>query len=368
MNPSALRKSLLPLAWLILLLAGCSDDDPASPATPLWLEVDLGAPASTQMVAVDFNGDHGLAMGLAFGKSGGKDWGITHEFFRMQADGGWLPVNLASIPASIVFLDLSLDSAGNPVLAGIQDTGNPGVVLDFRTAKPGYITYFSRGLLTVDGEGSFMVAGGRARGGDLWSSTEPGVWKVDGLPLTGTNDSGFRDVCIRGDRAVACGFDDGADTLQVILTRTATSQWEKIQPAGPSTRTFYCIALGDDGTIFVGGIEGAGGMSPKAFLTQRSPDGLWADLILPDPELLHGVNDILIADDGSIYLACMGEGDQSQANLVHGNPAGVRKEITSFPGGLLQLDQAANGDIFAVGFRRDDQDGTEKGVMLVRSP
>ena len=370
MNPSALRKTLLPLALLILLLTGCSDDDndPASPATPLWREVDLGDPASTKMVAVDFNGNHGLAMGLVFGKSGAKDWGITHEFFRLQADGGWLPFDLTKISPSILFLDISLNSAGNPVLVGIQDSGDPGIILDFRTSKPVYQTYFSRGLLTVDGNDSFMVAGGFARGGDLWSSTEPGVWNVDGLPLTGTNDSGFRDVCIRGDRAVACGFDDGADTLQVILTRTATSHWEKIQPAWHFTRTFYCIALGDDGSIFVGGIEGAGGMSPKAFLTQRTADGLWADLILPDPELLHGVNDILIAADGSIYLACMGEGEQTHANLVHGGPAGPHKEITSFPGGLLQLDQAANGDIFAVGFRRNEQDGTEQGVMLVRSP
>ena len=138
MNPSALRKTFLPLALMILILAGCSDDDPASPSTPLWSEVDLGALSSLQMMAVDFNGDHGLAMGLVSGKSGGKDWGITHEFFRLQADGGWLPVHLADIPASILFLDLSLDSAGNPVLAGIQDSGNPGVVLDFRTATPVY--------------------------------------------------------------------------------------------------------------------------------------------------------------------------------------------------------------------------------------
>ena len=56
------------------------------------------------------------------------------------------------------------------------------------------------------------------------------------------------------------------------------------------------------------------------------------------------------------------------AGCSDAGPDGVRKEITSFPGELLQLDQAANGDIFAVGFRRNDQDETEKGVMLVRSP
>ncbi len=173
---------------------------------------------------------------------------------------------------------------------------------------------------------------------------------------------------IRGDRAVACGFDDGADTLQVILERTASTEWTKVTPGGPSTRTFFCVALSEDGTIFVGGIEGAGGMSPKAFLALRNSDGLWADLLLPDPEVLHGVNDILIASDGSIYLACMGEGENSVANLVHADAGAVRKEITSFPGGLLQLGEAGNGDIYAVGFRRNEQDGSETGVMLVKTP
>jgi hypothetical protein len=213
-----------------------------------------------------------------------------------------------------------------------------------------------------------MVAGGRARGGGLWTSTAPGAWTFDDLPLTGTNDSGFPDVDIRGDRAVACGYDDGADTLQVILSRTTTTGWRKIQPAGPGTRTYFCIALSEAGTIFVGGIEGAGGMSPKAFLAQRTADGLWTELLLPDPGRLHGVMDILIARDGSIYLACMGEGDDTTANLIHADTSGVRNEITPFPGGLLQVAEAADGSIYAVGFRRDTQDGTTRGVMLVRSP
>ncbi len=191
---------------------------------------------------------------------------------------------------------------------------------------------------------------------------------MDNLPLSGANDSGFRDVYIRGDRAVACGYDDGADTLQVILERTISSEWSKVPAGGPYTGTYFCIALSEDGTILVGGIEGAGGMSPKAFLSQRSATGLWAELILPDPEALHGVNDILIASDGSIYLACMGEGENSMANLVHADKGGVRTEITPFPGGLLQLGEAENGDIYAVGFRRNEQDGSESGVMLVKTP
>jgi hypothetical protein len=242
------------------------------------------------------------------------------------------------------------------------------VVLDLRGLAAEYIEQSSGGMLTVDGEGPFMVAGGRSRGGGLWTSTSPGDWNFDDLPLTGTNDSGFRDVYIRGDRAVACGYDDGADTLRVILTRTASTAWEKIPLAGHFARSYECVALSEDGTIFVGGIEGAGGISPKAFLSQRSADGLWADLILPDPDLLHGVMDILIASDNSMYLACWGEGGQTTANLIHINQSGARKEITPFPGGLIQVGEAASGNIYVVGFRRDESTGAEQGVMLVKTP
>jgi hypothetical protein len=370
-NPNTLRKTLLPLALWLLFLAACSDDDPVRPDTsdpPQWQEVALGQTAGeSRLVAVDFTGNHGLAVRLVT-PDGGATAGFIHEFFRLQPDGGWLKDDLGDIRSGFASMDLALDTTGKSVLAGFQVPGPPSVVLDLRGPIAEYIEQDSYGMLTVDGEGSFMVAGGRSQGGGLWTSTGPGDWNFDDLPLTGTNDSGFHDVYIRGDRAVACGYDDGADTLRVILTRTATTDWEKIQLAGHFARTYYCIALSEEGTVFVGGIEGAGGMSPKAFLAQRSADGLWADLILPDPDLLHGVMDILIASDDSIYLACWGEGEHTMANLIHVSPSGVRKEITPFPGGLLQVGQAAGGNIYAVGFRRDESTGTEQGVMLVKTP
>ena len=47
--------------------------------------------------------------------------------------------------------------------------------------------------------------------------------------------------------------------------------------------------------------------------------------------------------------------------------ADVDGAITPFPGGLLQLDQAPDGSIYAAGFRRDDE-GAETGVLLLKSP
>ena len=368
MNPDTLRKILLLPVLCILTFAACGEDDPVGPenqAAWQWEEIDLGPAADdSRVVAVDFTGNHGLAVRLVV-PDGGATTDIEHEFFRLQADSSWLKDDLGEIRTGFVAMDLALDTTGKCVLAGFQIPGPPSVVLDLRGPEAEYIEQSTYGMLTVDGEGSFTVAGGRASGGGLWTSTGPGDWTFDDLPLTGTNDSGFRDVYIRGDRAVACGYDDGADTLQVILTRTSTTDWRKIEAGGAFNATYYCIALDEEGTIYVGGIEGAGSLNPEAFLARRPVDGPWTEVTLPDPDLLHGVMDILIAGDGSLYLACMGEGEETMANLIHVNPSGVRQEIPPFPGGLLQVDQAATGNIYAVGFRRDDQAGTETGVMLV---
>ena len=355
------HKVIIPLALLLIGLTGCGDDDdPASPVPELWDEVALDLPdGDSQVAAVEFTGNYGMAMVRAVSPTISKA-GVAHDFLRLGPDGSWLADDQVALRGDMVAMDLALDTTGKPIVAGYQVPGPPSLVADFRTPKAVYIEQGSLGMLTVDGEGSFMVAGGRSGGGGLWTSTGPAQWTFDNLPLTGTNDSGFRDVYIRGDQAVACGYDDGADTLQVILTRTAATEWTKIPVGTPFSATFYCIALSESGTIFVGGIEGAGGISPQAFLSQRTADGSWTNLLLPDPELLHGVMDILIAADESIYLACMGEGENTQANLVHAGPSGVVKEITPFPGGLLQLDQAADGSIYAVGLRRNDGDGAKR--------
>jgi hypothetical protein len=369
MATSAIRKSFLPLALVLLFLGACSDDDPVTPKPSLWEEVALNLPpGESRFNAIDFNGGHGIALGISGQLF--KDWPGENIFFKLQPDTTWLLVDLATIPASIIFLDLALDPLGSPVLAGVQDSGPSSVLLDFRGAAPEYFTNGTRGLFAVEGEGSFMVAGGWAMGGDLWTSTTVGAWNMDDVtpPLTGRNDSGFRDVAIRGNRAVACGFDDGADTLQVILERTTTTDWTKMDLDGNGFRTFYCVALSENGTIFVGGIERAGSPGAKAFLAQRTANGLWTDLVLPDPEGLRGVNDILIASDNTIYLACAGEDFNARGSLLHGNPGKISKEISFFSGGLLQVAEAGNGDIYAVGFRRDESTGDETAVMFKKSP
>lgn len=336
--------------------------------TSRWRQVPLDlTPGDSRAVAVDFTGSHGMAM-VVVTASGGASV-VAHDFFRLQAGGIWAPDHPDDIRSGVMMLDLNVGTTGRTVLAGVQMSSPHSVVLDLRGPTPEYIEQNSLGMLTVDGEDAFMVAGGRSRsggGGGLWTSTSPGAWSFDDLPLTGINDSGFEDVYVRGNRAVACGYDDGADTLQVILSRTDASEWEHIRTAGSFFQTFECIALGDDGTIYVGGIEGAGSLTAVAFVVQRSPAGDWTELILPDPGRLHGVSDILIADDGSLYLACWGEGEDTEANVVRAGPDGVVEDIIPFPGGLIQIGQSSAGDIYAVGFRRDPSTGAETGVMLMK--
>jgi len=365
-----MRNARLPLilALMCLLLVACSDDDPVSPEVSPWTTVDLDLlPGESRVAAVDFTGSHGLAMGLEAVPPGGIT-GYHHAFFRHQPDGSWLKADLGIIRTGVVAMDLAVDTDGKAVLCGFQIPGAPSVVVDLREAEPTYVEQGTSGMLAVDGQGNFMVAGGRASGDGLWTSNTPGDWVFDDLPLDGARDTGFRDVYIRGDQAVACGYDDSADTLQVILTRTSGTDWTHIKPVPAASRTYWSIALGDDGTIFLGGIDGAGGMSPKAFLMLGSAGGKWTDYTLPDPYDLGGVTDILIAQDGTLYLTCEWDRETSLANLVHATPAHAKREIAAFHGGLLQVDQAADGTIYAVGYRQDPQSGDETGVMLTRSP
>ncbi len=354
---------------VFLFLPACSDDDPVTPAVSPWVEIDQPLNFTTsRFLAIDFQGNQGMALGSV--ASSQSPFGEENRIYGLQPDGSWRQLHLARIPDDVLFRDLALDPAGNPVLAGWQHSAPHSILLDFRGTDPEYFTRDTRGLHAVDGEGSFMVAGGYAQGGDLWTNTAVGAWNMDDVtpPMTGTNDSGFHDIYIRDNRVVACGFDDGADTLQVILEKTLTTPWKKVDTDGNGYRTFFCVALSENGTIYVGGIERAGGPEKKAFLAQHTADGLWTDMVLPDPEGIGGVNDILIAGDNTIYLACMGEDYQPQGTLIHAQPGKVWKEIGTFSGGLLQLAEADNGDIYAVGFRRHESNGGESAVMFKKSP
>ena len=87
----------------------------------------------------------------------------------------------------------------------------------------------------------------------------------------------------------------------------------------------------------------------------------------PDPDQTGQVNDILLASDGALYLACSGRVGNDLASVVRVTAIGAGHEVTPFPGELNQLAEGPDGRIYAVGMRKSASGVVvEKAVMLVR--
>lgn len=373
---STRRFLVVSLACLVCILMGC-DDDPARPdrtdPPDRWAEVPLGSvPTSTELVSIDCEGADCLAMGYrVLAKRAEPFPGTETALFERAPDETWSPAELVDLPPES-YLDGAVGTGGDAVVVGWGFDGSSphGVLYDARTPTPTSFAQSAVGLTTVDGSGAFLVAGGSSQGGVLLSSLSPGSWNIDTFPATRTNDGGFHDVYVRGDVAVACGYDDGADTLQVILRRTASTPWRLLNRNGLAfALTLQCVAFDDAGTIYVGGIEQAGSPGARAFVFVRDVHGGWTRLDLPDPEMLGGVQDICIASDGSLYLACGGEtAETGTAHLLRVSGGVVTPELTPFDGKLSQVAEGPAGTLYAVGGRRMAGAASITGVLLERKP
>ena len=366
--------SALVILTAVAFLPGCADDpvEPKGGSGKLWTTVDLGLDeGDLRLFSVAAGGGQVAALGWWETTGLAKDIAGASILFRLQPDGTWSHQSPAPGAVSMVWMDLALDDQGRLVMAGFQNPGSleGGCVLDARSGTDTQHCLPILGFWTVDGDGGLFVAGGVSTGGSLMTSRSIGQWGEDPLPLTGRNDSGFRDVDVLGDRTVVCGYDDGSDILTVVLQRDGAGPWTHLTlpPDQFFGRTLRAIAQTADGAIFLGGISGAGGLNPTAFLMVRSAEGDWADIVLPDPAGLGGINDILLAQDGSIYLACSGEYDDSTAQIVRSSDTRINKEIASFTGQLWKLAQTADGTLYAAGWR-SDQGPFNRPVLLRRDP
>lgn len=381
---SSLAAVLVPAA--LFLVAGCADD-PADPGDgngdELWTEVALPQTGDDlTLLAVAARGPYAMALGwqetptgISPGAGRGdrlepKDGSGSSVLFQLLPDGSWALYPRPGGSATAMWLDLALAQDGQPVLAGFETAGNPtgGCVLDTRGGQALQHCYPSLFMQAIDADEGLMTAGGVSVGGELWTSLQEQTWTVDPVPLSGQGESGLVDVDVLGDRTLACGFDDGADVMPVLLLREGTGAWEFIDLDGLATfgRTFVAAALTADGAIFLGGIAGAGGLNPVAFLSVRSSAGDWAEIVLPNPTRLGRVNDILVAADGTVYLACSGEEDIPTAHIVHSNQNGEVEEILPFPGELVALAQSEDGTVWAAGTRIGDGGPVREGVLLRR--
>ena len=95
------------------------------------------------------------------------------------------------------------------------------------------------------------------------------------------------------------------------------------------------ILLGGAITNFAGGAD-----EYTAFLLLRSVAGDWAEIVLPDPEALERVNDILIAADGTLYLAC---GMETGFILRWPSGEGIEREAAIPSARIRRLAQAPDG-------------------------
>ena len=357
---------ILPAICGLALLAGCRAEPPTlpTPADP-WREADLPLlPLGSDLAAITFAGTGGYALGHAVGKAGSDYLLLWRDPTRH-----WVRVHLTDPPANAVMLDVAAGASGVVLGGFMQQNTDPCLVYDQRGVVPTTIGRGGLGIAAVDGDDALMVAGGTAVGGALWASRSPGQWTVQTTPLAPLREGGFTDVFVRDGRALACGFADGADTLQVLLSLDeADGIWRKVYlGAGAGDKTLRCVAAAADGTLMLGGLADAGGPDPRAFLWRRDVDGHWTSLALPNGDAIGGVNDILPAPDGAWYVACGGEGGWGLATLLRVDGSTITSELKFFYGTMSQLAVDEAGVLHAVGFRLTSGAGLPQPLLLTRS-
>ena len=346
-------------------LSGCDDDRPTMPAnTDAWHVEDLPLlTIGVGLTAIDFDGNQGHILGGTSQKVG-----TDYLLLSRDPERHWVSAELADPPDNAVLLDLAAGALGLAVGGFLDQDIDPCLLYDERSFPAASIARAGVRIAAVDGDDDLMVAGGTGIGGTLWSSREPGIWAIEVTPLDTQQDGGFTDVFVGGGRALACGYDEGADTLQVALSLdTVAGVWRKVPlGAGVATRTFRCIAGTAGGAIMVGGLQGGSGQSPRAFLMLRSSAGAWSDIALPDGDLIGGVNDILPAADGAWYVACGGAGGAGLATILRVSGTTATREMTPFQGKVQQMAVDGDGVVHAVGYRSTAGLGLEQPTLWTR--
>ncbi len=350
-------RALAACCCLATLLAGCRNSPPTMPVDEdPWQaarmpQMTLGSSLS----AIAFSGDRGLALGLAAGKAT-----TSYMLLERGANGAWTPATLDDLPNTAVLVDLAV-SAGGIVAGGLAKQGSDTcLVHDERDMLVGNTERPGLGIAAVDGDDALMVAGGAGYGGVLWTSDTPQVWDIATTPLDPAHEGGFTDVFVGNGEALACGYDSGAATPQVLLRRQAGDGTWQAMPLGASIagKTLQCVAAGEDGTMMLGGLDGS-----RAFAWKRGTDGIWRSLALPDGDLIGGVNDVLPAPGGVWYLACGGTG---LATIIRMDGDTLKRDLKPFVGTVEQLARAADGTICAVGWTLTEGTGLRKALLLER--
>ena len=346
---------------LVLLLAGCRNTPPTMPVnTDAWQAADMPALAlGSSLSSVAFAGDRGVALGQATGKVG-----AGYLLLERGTNGTWTRGTLGLVPSSALLVDAAVSASGIVAGGSLGAARDSCLVHDERGYAPANIGRPGVGIAAIDGDDVLMVAGGTGIGGILWTSRTSQYWESAATPLDPLHEGGFTDIFVGNGEALACGFDDGAATPQVVLQLQASDNTWHLLPLGAaaSGKTLQCIAAGADGTMLLGGLDGAN----HAFAWQRGADGVWRALTLPDGDLIGGVNDVLPAPGGVWYLACGGEGGAGLATILRMEGATIKRDLKPFMGSIEHLARAADGTLCAVGWSLTQGTNLRQAVLLER--
>jgi hypothetical protein len=351
-----------------MFLASCSDE-PTQPAPSGLEEQTLSeSPQGGAFLDLAFAGDQGMAVGaIASGTAPNQ----TFEPFLLSLDstGTWSPDSSISTPGTgwLTAVDLtvvavsSTSAITNAVIAGVDGSGS-GFILDQRNGWSQHNVPLG-GLALARYQTTLRLAGTWANNDLVLISTAPDVWTPETLPFPpGLGERGIQDVSARNGVWAACGFDDSGDGTpaspnSVFFVDQGTG-WERVSVScgGCSNWEFRSVAVAETGGILLGGAvtNFAGGANEyTASLLVRSVSGDWAEIVLSKPTELKRVNDILIAHDGTVYLAC-GMGEMSYLVRVSSGGA-ITRDATLTSARLNRLAESPDGSIWAAGAVLDGQ-------------
>ncbi len=366
---------LLAVLFASMLPVACSDGPTGPPpASSPWVEVSLpDTLPSSGLTSIAFKGSRGLALGST-GASGAK------PDYVLESNGADWSVQSLPVNTDDFLLAVAIDGAGKGVIVGvnISSAGSPLVLAE----RPGWtrvaLPATNGGLqaVTVDESGTFLAAGPGGASIFALSGTADGSWTTVSIPLPGDpQEKSLVDLAWHSGTWAGCGFDDGANgdedsPFSVLLTDEGAG-WilrKGLGCGGCGNREFRAVAFNQQGALLLGGAItdfSAGAVDDYvAFLMQYDAvHDEWLEFVLPEAGTLDRVNDILVAANGDVYLAC---GESGSALVHHYSTGETTIEWQSSDVRLQSLAEAENGDIYAVGLTAPQNSFTPTPYMLRR--
>ena len=352
-----------------VLLAAC-DDDPTEPQLNTLEEVTLiDLDQEGAFFDIAFSGTRGLAVG-AVSSGVAPNQTFVPLAASLNTNGTWASDASISLPSTGLLTAVAMTPSSLAVIAGLDPSVISGFILDERNGWSQHNVAVG-GLAFAVHEDTLRVAGASA----AMISTAPDSWTLETLPFPASqNERQLQDLSAGAGIWTACGFDDGADGTpdspnEVLFLNHGTG-WERISApcGGCSNREFRSVAVRQNGGIFLGGAItdfSAGGNEYTASLALRPTSGDWVEIVLPAPTELKRVNDILIGQDGTVYLAC---GMGTISYLVRSSPGDApERDATLTSARINRLAESPDGTIWAAGAVLDAQGNVLRPAIWKRT-